>query len=137
MVVPIIIIFIAGVLAGGLINVLADDLPYERAVKRPHYPDGTPRLVSAWLGLTAFMTGQLTAASGSKLSWRHLLVEIATPLAMILTYVIKVNEPKVDTLQMVYWLIYMAIFVLIIVIDVAMWNCRYRNGWKSFKSGSV
>ncbi len=118
MLVPILLIGILGILAGGLVNVLSDDLPNQHTFKRPHYPDGTPRAVSAWLGLTAFMTGQRVSVSGSKLSWRYPLVEIATPLAMILTYVIKVNEPKVDTLQLVYWLIYMAIFVLITVIDM-------------------
>jgi prepilin signal peptidase PulO-like enzyme (type II secretory pathway) len=118
MLVPTLIIIIVGVLAGGLVNVLADDLPYQRMFKLPHYPDGSPRPVPAWLGLTAFILGKRTSATGSKLSWRHPLVEIATPLAMLLTYFIKVNEPKVDTLQMVYWLIFMAIFVLITVIDV-------------------
>jgi leader peptidase (prepilin peptidase) / N-methyltransferase len=118
MLVPTLIIAILGVLAGGLVNILADDLPYHYTVKLPHYPDGSPRPLSAWLGLTAFMTGNRASASGSKLSWRYPLVEIATPLAMILTYFIKVNEPKVDTLQMVYWLIYIAIFVLITVIDM-------------------
>jgi len=118
MLVPILIILIVGVLVGGLVNVLADDLPYQHTFKLPHYPDGNSRPVSAWLGLTAFLLGKRTSASGSKLSWRYPLVEIATPLAMILTYIIKVNEPKVDTLQMVYWLIYMAIFVLITVIDL-------------------
>jgi prepilin signal peptidase PulO-like enzyme (type II secretory pathway) len=37
---------------------------------------------------------------------------------MLLTYLIKVGEPKVDNLQLVYWLIYMAIFMLITVIDL-------------------
>lgn len=118
MIIPILIIIIVGILAGGLVNVLADDLPESRRVKLPHYPDGTPRPVSAWLGLTAFIFGKQASASGSKLSWRYSLVEIATPFAMILTYIIHINEPKVDTLQLVYWLIYMAIFVLITVIDM-------------------
>lgn len=118
MVIPIILMLIAGILAGGLVNILADDLPYHHTIKRPHYPDGTPRPVSAWLGLSAFLSGQRASPSGSKLTWRYPLVEIATPLAMILTYAIKVGEPKVDTLQLAYWLIYMAIFVLITVIDV-------------------
>src|SRR4051812_37635645 len=118
MLVPILIILIVGVLAGGLVNMLADDLPYKYTFKLPHYPDGSPRPASVWLGLTAFILGKRTSASGSKLSWRYPLVEIATPLAMILTYVVKINEPKVDTLQMIFWLIYMAIFVLITVIDL-------------------
>ena len=45
MLIPIIIIVIAGVLAGGLVNILADDLPYHYTFKLPHYPDGTPRPV--------------------------------------------------------------------------------------------
>ncbi len=118
MLVPIIIIVIVGLLAGGVVNALADDLPTERRPKLPHYPDGTPRPVSAWLGVSAFLLGKRSSAKGSKLTWRYPLVEIATVVAMILTYVIKVNEPKADALQMVYWLIYMAIFVLITVIDV-------------------
>jgi len=118
MVVPILIICLVGLLAGGVVNALADDLPHRNIPTLPHYPDGTPRPVSAWLGVTAFLSGKRVSASGSKLSWRHPIVEIATPLAMILTYVVKVDEPKVSTLQIVFWLIYMAIFVLITVIDV-------------------
>jgi leader peptidase (prepilin peptidase)/N-methyltransferase len=51
----------AGLLLGGLINILADDLPARRNPGPPHYPDGTPRPVSAWLGITAFLTGQRTS----------------------------------------------------------------------------
>lgn len=118
MIVPILIISIVGILAGGIVNVLADDLPQRRAIGRPHYPDGTPRPVSAWLGITAFAFGQRKSASGSTLSVRYPLAEIATALGMIITYLIKVNEPKADTLQLVYWLIYVSIFVLITVIDI-------------------
>lgn len=52
------------------------------------------------------------------LSIRYPVAEIATALGMVITYLIKVNEPKVDTLQLIYWLIYIAIFVLITVIDM-------------------
>jgi len=47
-----------GIFAGGLVNMLADDLPYTFRVRAPHYPDGTPRPQSAWLGLLAFVRGQ-------------------------------------------------------------------------------
>ncbi len=117
MLVPIIII-IAGLLAGGVVNVLADDLPTDRRPKLPHYPDGTPRPVSAWLGVSAFLLGKRTSPKGSKLTWRYPLAEIGTVVAMLLTYSIKSGEPKVDSLQLVYWLIYMAIFMLITVIDL-------------------
>ncbi len=117
MLVPIIII-IFGLLAGGVVNVLADDLPIDRRPKLPHYPDGTPRPVIAWLGVTAFLLGQRVSPSGSKLTWRYPMAEIGTVFVMLLTYIIKVGEPKVDSLQLVYWLIFMAIFVLITVIDL-------------------
>ena len=45
-----------GILVGGVLNVLADDLPMRRTPSRPHYPDGTPRAPSAWLGIIAFLT---------------------------------------------------------------------------------
>jgi leader peptidase (prepilin peptidase)/N-methyltransferase len=118
MLIPIIIIVLAGLIAGGLINVLADALPQRVAVKSPQYPDGTPRPIAAWLGVTAFLSGKRVSASGAKLGWRYPLVEVATVAGMLLTYFIKVNEPKVDTLQLICWLAYIAIFVLITVIDL-------------------
>ncbi len=118
MIVPILIIVVVGLLAGGIINVLADDLPHRRAIRLPHYPDGTPRPVSAWLGIMAFALGQRKSAGGATLSIRYPMTEIATVIGMIVTYLIKVDAPKTDTVQLVYWLIYIAIFVLITVIDV-------------------
>lgn len=55
-----------GIAVGGVLNVLADDLPMRRTPSRPHYPDGTPRAPSAWLGITAFLTGQREPPSGAE-----------------------------------------------------------------------
>lgn len=44
-----------GLIAGAVINALADDLPYTLRVRLPHYPDGTPRDREAWLGVLAFI----------------------------------------------------------------------------------
>jgi leader peptidase (prepilin peptidase)/N-methyltransferase len=52
---------VTGIVVGGVINVLADDLPVPQKLRLPHYPDGTPRPRSAWLGLAAFLTGQRTS----------------------------------------------------------------------------
>jgi leader peptidase (prepilin peptidase)/N-methyltransferase len=52
---------IGGLLIGGIINILADDLPARRNPRPPHYPDGTPRPISAWFGIMAFLTGQRTS----------------------------------------------------------------------------
>ncbi|HEX3053401.1 MAG TPA: A24 family peptidase [Aggregatilineaceae bacterium] len=117
---------VIGVLIGGVINVLADDLPERVKIRPPHYPDGTPRPRSAWLGLTAFLTGQRSARNPApttleegealrpaRLSWRHPLVEIGTGLAMILM----VTTFRDETNWLV-WSIYVAILILITVIDI-------------------
>ena len=109
---------IIGILAGGVINALADDLPYYRRPRLPRYPDETLRPVSAWLGITAFLLGQRSSTGGAKLSWRYPLTEIATAALMILTLAVKNGEGTASSIQIVFWLAYMAIFVLITVIDL-------------------
>lgn len=109
---------IIGIIAGGIVNALADDLPHYQKPQLPRYPDGTPRPVSAWLGITAFLLGKRSSPSGAKLSWRYPLTETATAALMILTLAVKNNEGSANTLQVVFWLAYMAIFVLITVIDM-------------------
>lgn len=73
-----------GIVAGAIINWLADDLPHANVVKRPHYPDGSPRPGRAWIGLLAFLTGARVSPEGAKLSVRHPLTEIIT--AALFTY---------------------------------------------------
>jgi prepilin signal peptidase PulO-like enzyme (type II secretory pathway) len=109
---------IVGILVGGLVNALADDLPQRRRPSRPVYPDGTPRPVSAWLGLTAFLTGQRTGPSGASLSWRYPLTELCVSALMLLTVALTINDPEVSDLQRVFYLFYMALFVLITIIDL-------------------
>jgi leader peptidase (prepilin peptidase) / N-methyltransferase len=103
-----------GILVGGVINVLSDDLPPEEwHLQKPHYPDGTPRPTIAWLGLTAFLTGERASPGGSKLSWRHPIVEIVTAILfvyMALAYPI--------SWQTFFWMGDLAILILITVIDL-------------------
>jgi leader peptidase (prepilin peptidase)/N-methyltransferase len=113
----IIFIIIVGILAGGVVNALADDLPARRNPRLPHYPDNTPRPVTAWLGLTAFLLGQRTSSDGAKLSLRYPITEVLTAGLMVLTLLVTQGK-EFSTLQVVFWLIYMAIFVLITVIDI-------------------
>ena len=121
-----IIVGFLGFLIGGLLNVLADDLPYYEWPSRPHYPDedNTPRPFSAWLGTLAFLTGQRVPSNApdAKLSWRYPLTEIATALAFALTIIrvdtINAAEYSVNATQTAFWLFYMAMFVLIVVIDI-------------------
>ncbi len=113
-----VIVIIVGVLAGGAVNWLADDLPHYRLPSRPRYPDGSPRPLVAWLGLTAFIFGRRSTPGGATLSWRYPLVELATAGLMLLTLLVKLNSPDSSPLQLVFWLAYMPILVLITVIDL-------------------
>ncbi|GIL12258.1 MAG: prepilin peptidase [Chloroflexi bacterium] len=107
-----------GLLAGGVVNVLADDLPHYRLPRLPRYPDGARRPVVAWLGVGAFLSGRRASPGGVKLSWRYPLAEIASALAMLFTYAIKHDASDVSDLQLIFWLAYMPIFVLITVVDI-------------------
>lgn len=69
---------IAGLLIGGLVNALADDLPTGRRLGPPRYRDGSPRPLWAWLGLTDCILRALQPkASARRLPWRYPLTEIA------------------------------------------------------------
>jgi prepilin signal peptidase PulO-like enzyme (type II secretory pathway) len=121
MLVSYIIVGIFGLLAGGIVNALADDLPHYRRPRLPQYPDGTPRPFKAWLGISAFLLGLRVSTGGSKLSWRYPLAEIGTAVLMMLTLSVALTSTgyrSVSSLQLIFWLIYMAIFVLITVIDL-------------------
>jgi len=128
----ILIIAIIGLLAGGIVNALADELPYRRNPALPTYPNGVSRPPLAWLGITAFLFGLRTPSDVNnsdenhkrpyegvpKLSWRYPITEIATAILMVATYVLLGQDPETSSLQLVIWLIYMAIFMLINVIDI-------------------
>ncbi len=141
---------IIGLLAGGIVNILADDLPLRRAPRLPRYiplrkkqavrkpvyndegenitlqyarEDDEPRPISAWLGVTAFLFNKRLASDGvTKLGWRYPLAELMTAFFMVLTvYAISLLNQDgivIDSLQTAFWLFHMAVFALVIVIDV-------------------
>lgn len=111
-------LFIAGLAAGAIINALADDLPLRARLRLPHYADDTPRPPIAWLGLAAFVSGKRTSPSGAKLGWRYPAVELGTAALFILTAITSAERPEIDALQLAFYLIYMALFMLITVIDL-------------------
>ena len=137
-----VIVAIIGLIAGGIVNALSDDLPLRRSVRLPRYvplrkkfaihssdpevrattqDDDEPRPLLAWLGLTAFLFGKRTSPTGIKLGWRYPLTEILTMGLMLLTLDAVTDNPdltNVGTLQLIFWLIYMAIFALVVVIDI-------------------
>lgn len=124
MFIEVLVVGLVGLLIGGVSNALADDLPLYRFPRLPHYPDGAPRPVLAWLGTTAFLLGKRVSPDGARLSWRYPLTEIATALAMMATIVTTTDlldntgAPAIIGLQPIFWLAYMALFVLMTVIDI-------------------
>jgi len=112
-------IAIFGILSGGIVNVLADGLPY-RQLGRPAYPDGSRRPIRAWLGITAFLFNRRRPpqANEPKLGWRYPITETATAALMVAAYIIMGRTADVSGGQMLIWLIDMAIFMLIAVIDL-------------------
>lgn len=118
MAVILLILILAGILVGGVLNALADDLPKHERPRLPHYPDGAARPLSAWLGLTAFLLGQRRSPKGAKLGWRYPLTELGTAAAFVIAYLATRDDAAMTDLQFLFWLGYMAIFVLIVVIDV-------------------
>ena len=113
-------IAVFGILSGGIVNVLADSLPARRRFGRPAYPDGRPRPIRAWLGITAFLFSRRRPAQANepKLGWRYPIAEIAAAALMVAAYIIMGRIANVSGGQMLIWLIDMAIFMLIAVIDL-------------------
>jgi leader peptidase (prepilin peptidase) / N-methyltransferase len=109
----VIVAALAGIFVGGLVNILADNLPYSLHIRRPHYADGTSRPAIAWLGLTAFLARKRSTPDGKRLSWRYPAVEVATSLLFAFTAV----EYGVSAVTC-FWCGIMAILVLITVIDL-------------------
>jgi prepilin signal peptidase PulO-like enzyme (type II secretory pathway) len=114
-----ILIGIIGLMAGGVVNLLADDLPHGTKLHfPPRYPDKTPRPPIAWLGSTAFLFGRRASPGGAKLSWRYPLTELLTAALLIVTVLAVQDDPVMTPLQLAFWLLYMTLFALITVIDI-------------------
>ncbi len=143
MIFDIVLVSIIGLLAGGVVNVLSDDLPLRRPLRLPRYvpdekkawihleyeedepilplEDDEQRPVIAWLGLTAFLFGKRESPSGIRLNWRYPLTELMTMGLMLLTYHAVVTSEHlsgIGIIQLMIWLTYMVFFTTIIVIDI-------------------
>lgn len=113
-----VIVALIGLLAGAVVNALADDLPHHRRPRMPHYPDDTPRTSLALSGLLAFLAGRRRSSGGARLSWRHPLTELATAALFVVTLAVVADDRSMPLEQFIIYLLYMAIFVLVTVIDL-------------------
>ena len=124
------LVALIGLLIGGVVNVLADDLPAGRKPGLPRYPDGSHRPLAAWLGATAFAFRlrhephrgcKFSSACRAKrrtVSWRYPLVAIASSFLMTLTYVIAIYIHELSLVQTLIWLTQVVFFVLTAIIDL-------------------
>ena len=111
----IIFFVLLGLLVVGLVNQLGSDLPARRGITRPHCPYcGRDRPWWQWLALPASLAGQAKCRHCDALiGWRHPLVEIGLSVAYGYLW-IRFGL----SLRLVFYLIYGAIFALILVTDM-------------------
>ena len=106
-----------GLIVGAIANALADELPYQRSPAMPRYPDGEARRGLLMSGLLTFLMGKRTSSQGNQLVLRHPLTELMA-IALTLWTLNATVTYQVSTIQTIFWLIYAALFTLIIVIDM-------------------
>lgn len=122
---------VAAIAAGGVVNVLAEDLPAGRWPSRPKYPDGGIRPMWAWLGLTAFLLDRFlshkakmthaAAESGSdrsRLGLRYPLTELSTAALALILYSSTRHQIGDGALSLWSSLAYATLYVLIGVVDI-------------------
>lgn len=115
---------LAGFLLGGLVNVLADNLPQSRFLAPPRYHDGTARPLVAWLGLGAFLFDRRRSRhagqgdSQERLSWRYPLTELALAGLLLATHLVAGSKPQVSLGQQLLWQFFVIVFVLLAVVDI-------------------
>ena len=124
------LVALLGLMAGGVVNLLADDLPAGRKPGLPKYPDGRRRPMAAWLGTSAFVFNLRRAPTVTNnstmtddvgrpaLSWRYPLVELALSALMALVYSMAQGQPSLPGEKALIWGLSVALFVLIAVVDI-------------------
>ena len=109
---------LAGILLGGLVNALTDNLPQGRLLARPRYPDGAPRPLVAWLGLGSFLCNLRRSPDNGtpgQLGWRYPLTELALAGLLPATHLAGIRAPLG---QQVLWQSCVVIFILLAIVDI-------------------
>lgn len=103
-----------GVLVGGLINLLADDLPERRKPARPHCPQcGQQYRPALLLGIMRRIRGRCESC-GAPERWRPILVELGTALLFAFLW----GWSGGWSARLLVYAVYFAVFVLILVTDL-------------------
>ncbi|MDX1616272.1 MAG: A24 family peptidase [Candidatus Promineifilaceae bacterium] len=103
-----------GLLTGGLVNALADDLPARVSPQRPHCPRCHHHYrVMNWLAVVRWVRQYRCPQCGLGVRRRPLLVELA--MTLLFAILPALFTPLGD---MVIYALYVAVLVLIIVIDI-------------------
>jgi leader peptidase (prepilin peptidase)/N-methyltransferase len=112
--IPNIVFLLVGFIVGGVINVLADDLPARERPRSPHCPRcGHVHGPLRWLAITRLLSGGKCSDCDLPTRRRALSVEIGTGLlfAALPLFI----DPLID---LVIYSIYVGILILVIVIDI-------------------
>jgi leader peptidase (prepilin peptidase)/N-methyltransferase len=110
------IFVVAGLLAGGIINILADDLPLRRRPGLPRCQEtGERRPLHLWLGtIRRLVTGGRCPQCGQPEGWRPVMVEVTTAATFGLLWALRGGWSA----RLVITAIYFAVFILIFVTDM-------------------
>jgi prepilin signal peptidase PulO-like enzyme (type II secretory pathway) len=117
----VIILTILGLVSGVVINALADCLPYYPRQRPFRYANDVPRPLIAWSGILAVLAKRRRPAEFPQtppLSWRYALTELSVIALFLLAYNARDTMPGAATNPFPLTLFYMALFVLITVIDI-------------------
>lgn len=105
---------IIGLFVGGLLNVLADDLPMRRRPQTPRCPNcGHAHKVSAWMGVTRLLVQRECPQCELEVRPRALYTELGTAVGFALLPLL-----LPDPLDLAIGAFYLAVLILVIVIDV-------------------
>lgn len=103
-----------GLVVGGILNVLADDLPARIRPKRPHCPNcDHPHAITRWLAIGRLLQGGKCPECGQPTRRRAILLEIGT--AVLFAALPAFIAPGLD---LIVYSAYTAVLLLIIVIDI-------------------
>lgn len=105
---------IIGLLLGGVINVLSDDLPARQSPRRPHCPRcGHIHRAGYWLAITRRIRGGACPECGLPPRQRTFFVEVG--MVILFAALPWLIEPPID---LAIYSAYIAVLVLVIVIDL-------------------